>query len=460
MSEEKKYHNYTVLDIEKYQKGLLSAKEMHELERAALDDPFLADALEGYGSVAVDASADLLELEKKLEERVSEAKVIPITKRRGGFVWWRAAVAIVFIAGAGLFLYKFAFQKSNKEVAKFDEKKVQQNIPSTPIIDSAKKITPGIGTNDAAVNNKNKTAGNANKNESLPVNADNSGSGKTSDTIISVGDAQALSEISVPLNKDVAKNDADIKIKQAEKPGVKNDDKKEVPAYNDLAIQKKYKSAQDTTAQAFFKANAPLTGKVLQTPTNYFRGRIVDSNNIPLPFANITNTRDNVGTYADARGYFTLISPDSVLNVQVYSNGYAQNNNVQLRNNILNNQVIMQEDRSLQGLVLSKKPFNTNRSREANMKFEEPEPADGWFNYDTYLVNNIKMPEDLKTKRTTGAVQISFDVNPNGDPTNIKVEKSLCQKCDEEAIRLIKEGPKWKRKGKKSRVTVTVPFDL
>ena len=135
MSEEKKYHTYTVLDIEKYQKGLLSAKEMHELERAALDDPFLADALEGYGSVAVDASADLLELEKKLEERVSEAKVIPITKRRGGFVWWRAAVAIVFIAGAGLFLYKFAFQKSNKEVAKFDEKKVQQNIPSTPIID-------------------------------------------------------------------------------------------------------------------------------------------------------------------------------------------------------------------------------------------------------------------------------------------------------------------------------------
>src|SRR4029079_6692155 len=55
---------------------------------------------------------------------------------------------------------------------------------------------------------------------------------------------------------------------------------------------------------------------------NYFNGRIKDANNNPLPFANITNTRDNVGTYADAQGRFTLVSPDSVLNVQVRSVGF------------------------------------------------------------------------------------------------------------------------------------------
>ena len=40
---------------------------------------------------------------------------------------------------------------------------------------------------------------------------------------------------------------------------------------------------------------------------NYFNGRVKDANNNPLPFANITNTRDNVGTYADAQGRFTLV---------------------------------------------------------------------------------------------------------------------------------------------------------
>jgi hypothetical protein len=38
-------------DIEKYLKGELSPKEMHELEKKALSDPFLADALEGGLSI-------------------------------------------------------------------------------------------------------------------------------------------------------------------------------------------------------------------------------------------------------------------------------------------------------------------------------------------------------------------------------------------------------------------------
>ena len=38
-------------DIEKYRKGLLTEKEMHLLEKRALSDPFLADALEGAESI-------------------------------------------------------------------------------------------------------------------------------------------------------------------------------------------------------------------------------------------------------------------------------------------------------------------------------------------------------------------------------------------------------------------------
>jgi len=48
VSEEKNIVNYTAADIEKYWKGKLSSAEMHAMEKAAMDDPFLADALEGY----------------------------------------------------------------------------------------------------------------------------------------------------------------------------------------------------------------------------------------------------------------------------------------------------------------------------------------------------------------------------------------------------------------------------
>ena len=50
---------------------------------------------------------------------------------------------------------------------------------------------------------------------------------------------------------------------------------------------------------------------------------------------------------------------------------------------------------------------------------------------------------------------LSFDVDDNGIPRNIRVEKSLCASCDEEAIRLLKEGPKWeKKKNKKGKVKI------
>src|SRR5580658_5011441 len=47
MSRNKNNIPYSASDIEKYRKGELSAREMHDLEQAALDDPFLADAIEG-----------------------------------------------------------------------------------------------------------------------------------------------------------------------------------------------------------------------------------------------------------------------------------------------------------------------------------------------------------------------------------------------------------------------------
>ncbi|HPH25121.1 MAG TPA: hypothetical protein PLW32_14630, partial [Chitinophagaceae bacterium] len=48
MANNNEHINYSKADIEKYLQGKMNAAEMYALEKAALQDPFLADAIEGF----------------------------------------------------------------------------------------------------------------------------------------------------------------------------------------------------------------------------------------------------------------------------------------------------------------------------------------------------------------------------------------------------------------------------
>ena len=78
MKDNSNHITYSAADIEKYWKGQLSAAEQHAMEKAALEDPFLADAMEGYEAPAAAIPAivagDITELEKRLADRVAEKK--------------------------------------------------------------------------------------------------------------------------------------------------------------------------------------------------------------------------------------------------------------------------------------------------------------------------------------------------------------------------------------------------
>ena len=439
MSEEKKYKNYTAADIEKYHRGLLSPAEMNELEKAALDDPFLADALEGYGATMVNVSSDLSELEKKLEERVSDKKVVSIAPSGSSFKWWKVAAAVVILGGLGYFIFQVSTGNKNNEVAvKLEEKK--SKAPASTITADSNRSTTVESTSVVGTNKQVETTTKPNPEKKKTVTPD--------------------------LNAEANKDDQVVEITKPSQPAL-NDKEQTDSARVDRSLGVKAPAAMEKRsvvadnkqieASAYFKKEDASNNR---QQANYFNGRIKDANNNPLPFANITNTRDNVGTYADAQGRFTLVSPDSVLNVQIRSVGF-ENSTVQLKNSVTGNDVVLQEDRTTPKRVLSFQKPDTSRSRMANIKFEELEPADGWSNYNTYLVNNINIPEDLRRKEdVNGQVRLSFEVNPQGDPINIRVEKSLCAKCDEEAVRVVKQGPKWKKKNKKAkRITITVPFD-
>lgn len=498
MANDNNIKHFRAIDIERYHKGLLSPYEMHALEKAALDDPFLADALEGYGAVQTNINADIAELEKRLMQKTGETKVVPLyAAGKKPFPWLRVAVLVVLIAGTALLSYQFLFNSKsdsndvavqppvNNTEKKNDSGTVQIQTNNVRNQDSS-TTQPFLAAEEKAVDTTqfkvsiNRSTALANGSAAYKLTTDSaqfdvafgstpSVSGSiTTDVPAKEGqrkeDLKALAEIkSIKADTTTLYNAGIDKTRQEFFKDKEADTQKSVVVSGDVAANAYGMMKKQPSAPVRQRASNSTEGFAYYRP-NIFRGVVTDANNNPLPFANITNTRDNVGTYSDAHGLFTLASPsDSVLHVQVKVLGF-ENSNIQLRSISGDNLITMREDRSLATKILDTvKRDYAKRSREATMTLEEPEPEDGWDYYGSYLVNNLVIPDKFEMKKegetVQNVVEVSFEVNRNGEPINIRVEKSLCEKCDKEAIRLIKAGPKWKSKAKRGkRTTVKVPF--
>lgn|GEM_PF-4951687 len=60
-----------------------------------------------------------------------------------------------------------------------------------------------------------------------------------------------------------------------------------------------------------------------------------------------------------------------------------------------------------------------------------------------FIKDNMRYPRKAKRKEIEGTVLISFDVEKDGEITNVQIEKDIGAGCGEEAIRIVKEMPKW-----------------
>ncbi|HEV8270766.1 MAG TPA: carboxypeptidase-like regulatory domain-containing protein [Chitinophagaceae bacterium] len=456
MSEEKNIINYTAADIEKYWKGTLSAAEMHAMEKAAMDDPFLADALEGYKNINL-ADTGLDSLKEKLEKRVG-AFVPVLNLKRKRFTWVRAAAAIIIIVGVGLLVQQLVFKnRSENSIAVLEKKEKQpesaaSNNPIKP--DSIQGNVKSQRSSDTLEPRKK-----------ISVTLDSHKSGSyvytPIDTIKKIDKADAV--VKKTDNEIVPAGNAQV-IANAEKKGEVVNPQADLKRTSDDTTkalnEKKFIArsvAKPKANQEYFdiRDNAGISsGFALNNKYNY---RVVDAQKNPVPFANVMNTRDNIGTYTDIRGNFNLVSSDSILHVQIRSLGYNAANYKLVPSNVQSGDLVLKEAERKETVSQNKKVVSS-LSRKDSAEIEEPEV--GWGNYNTYVANNIQIPDNVRPKNTSSDVELSFDIDKTGQPINIKVTRSSqCKECDEEAIRLLKEGPKWKRKGKKSKATVSISVD-
>jgi len=83
---------------------------------------------------------------------------------------------------------------------------------------------------------------------------------------------------------------------------------------------------------------------------------------------------------------------------------------------------------------------------------------EGW---GEYLQTALKYPDEARKNKITGRVILSFIVLKDGSITDIKVLRGIGGGADEEAVRVVKESPKWKpgiSKGEPVNVAYTMPI--
>jgi hypothetical protein len=150
-------HGFTISDIRRYVEGKMSATEMHLVEKAALEDPFLADAIEGmqyaqanYGNVKIDS--DIADLKKNLAGARHKSRSIM------GATWWSAAAAIFIIVTAVTVIYFFNGPRAERTVtvAKVEQFKKDTPALAPALAEKEKEDSAIIQKNDATVAGKAK----------------------------------------------------------------------------------------------------------------------------------------------------------------------------------------------------------------------------------------------------------------------------------------------------------------
>jgi len=92
---------------------------------------------------------------------------------------------------------------------------------------------------------------------------------------------------------------------------------------------------------------------------------------------------------------------------------------------------------------------------------QEPTPHGGIAAFYQYLEQNIHYPEDAKKKNIQGKVFLTFVIEKDGSLSDIKVLRGVSADIDAEAIRVIKNAPKWDpgmQNGRPVRVQYQVPI--
>jgi TonB family protein len=95
----------------------------------------------------------------------------------------------------------------------------------------------------------------------------------------------------------------------------------------------------------------------------------------------------------------------------------------------------------------------------------QPNPPGGMSGWNKYLSDNLKYPTQARRMGTEGSVIVVFVINTDGSIQDVEVLRGIGGGCDEEAVKVVQNGPKWepgKQRGRlvRTRMRLEIRFRL
>ena len=92
---------------------------------------------------------------------------------------------------------------------------------------------------------------------------------------------------------------------------------------------------------------------------------------------------------------------------------------------------------------------------------DQPQPKGGMSAFYQYVQKELNYPSQARRMGIEGKVYVQFVVDTDGTITEVEAIKGIGAGCDEEAVRVIKNAPKWnpgKQRGRAVKVRMVLPI--
>ncbi len=216
-------------------------------------------------------------------------------------------------------------------------------------------------------------------------------------------------------------------------------------------------AAARAAAAAAAVAAAPRVERPAEPTVRRMRGQITTDGGVPVAGATVTLRATGRKVSAGADGWYTIEVPiggDGTMDVE--APGFVQRTTRANADGQANVQLSTAEAVAVRSLASA-------AAAERRTKIVRPEPAGGYGKYSSYIAGAAKLTTEGRKADVRGNVQVEFQVNTDGTLSNFRVVQGLGYGCDEEAVRVIQDGPQWVP-GKSNdepvtrKVMIPVPF--
>ena len=417
--------------IEKYQQGLLSENEQYQVERLMLSSPFDQEAEEGFALNNGDILNDLQTLNEKLESRISEEKNDPI------FIWLKVAASVIILILSGYLVWDLSNDSSIEAIG-------EQELSTTasPLKDDSASAadTSSLAKNFLSVIKESISESSPKESSNQAQETTEASFDEVEEELIKTEKTEDLLPISELADNEAEDDDqvfdelydeemAKVEISQSE-----NSELEAAPIEGIAGVQA---SEKLSNVQARSSTGTRRAKKSAGHDNYRIKGSVVSAaDGSTLPGVNVIAKGSSLGTVTNQEGQFTFDSLSDENNSLILSFIGFETKEVLVDTQSALDIEMEEDQQSLSEIVVEGYGVSP-----IELNYIKATPEVGIKAYKQYIKDGIRYDNNASKK---GKVIVAFDIEKDGSLSNLVIKRSLGEWEDQEAIRLIREGPSWK----------------